>query len=205
MRTCDYCSQIILTGGAREEYGVFCSDYCATEAEFLNCCVSDKDVLDFACKIREKNCPACKRNGPIDIRPGIYARSYFVRLVLASKDGMYEDNFPELRCGSCDALSSFRSLPKILRNSRFGFTSILLSPQFLVRNLFCSRFSVANKPSALLLEFAKCICLWEAFWDAHCEKFANTGMTVSKYCETEWLREDCFLAAMQRADKAKEP
>ena len=132
MRTCDYCSQIILTGGAREEYGVFCSDYCATEAEFLNCCVSDKDVLDFACKIREKNCPACKRNGPIDIRPGIYAKSYFVRLALASRDGMYEENFPELRCGSCDALSSFRSLPKILRNSRFGFTSILLSPQFLV-------------------------------------------------------------------------
>ena len=201
MRTCDYCSHLILTGGMREKYGVFCSEYCATEAVFLKCYVLDKDVLNLAWRIREKNCPACKRSGPIDIQPGNYAKSQFVRSVLKSRDGMYDENLPELRCGSCDILSSFKNSLKVLYDSKFGFASVLLSPRQLAKNLFYPRFSVANEPSALLLEFAKCICLWEAFWDVHCEKFSHAGMTVSEYCESKWLREDFFHAALQRVGK----
>lgn len=205
MQNCTYCSQFILVGGVRKKHGLFCSEYCATEATFLCSHVRDQDVNSFAWTIRGKKCPSCKRNGPIDIQPGNYPESYFVRSVVKTKNGRYEDSFPELRCGSCGFYVSARRLPTTLAESKYGYGSALLLPGILVRNLFHTKFSASDKPSILLLKYARYACLWEAFWDSHLKECVRTGMPISEYCEKEWLREDFFLAAMRRAEARAVP
>ena len=201
MKTCDYCGRLILFAETTKDYGVFCSGYCATEGAFLGSKVLDENVQGLAWALRENTCPTCNKNRPLDIFPGKYPESYFVRSVLRTKNGDYWENLPELRCGACNLQSIVASLPKVISTARLGWGALVLSPKLLARNLFCFNFVVPNRPSALMLRFAKLVCKWEVFWEIHHKMFLQRNMSLSEYCDREWLVEAEFLAATRRVKK----
>ncbi len=152
MAKCAHCGATILFGGTPYGNAVFCNDKClhqgvyAREAQH----VPEEMVDDLVRQIHEGECPVCGGPGPIDFHFSHRVMSFLVVT-------QYQTN-PRISCRGCGSSAKIKDFFVTTFVGWWGIPfGVILTPIYMIRNLFGLAAPSSLEPSEHLREHAKLI------------------------------------------------
>ncbi|MDR2169376.1 MAG: hypothetical protein LBP59_04470 [Planctomycetaceae bacterium] len=151
MEICPNCGAFVEDDnqGIRFQNSTYCSVKCLKEripdAEVI---LENQDPIEKqATQIHEGQCPICGRLGSVDIYSSYRVMSFLFVTTFQT--------IPELSCWRCAVKAKIKNGLITLFIGWWGTAGIILTPIYLLRNLFGCIIPATRKPSKKLKEFVK--------------------------------------------------